>query len=98
MQSDHEAMARPCGICNHMNRSEIELGLESGQSIRVVAARFWNLPFRVTPARHEPRPRGGLANQRTSSPAETTHSKPMCHSDRTGSLVFTAAGTGATWA
>ncbi len=40
MQSDNEAMARPCGICNHMNRSEIELGLESGQSIRVVAARF----------------------------------------------------------
>ena len=33
-------MARTCGICNHLNRSEIERGLESGQSLRVVAAHF----------------------------------------------------------
>ena len=33
-------MARPCGTCNHKNRSEIERALESGQPIRAVAARF----------------------------------------------------------
>ena len=33
-------MARPCGTCNHVRRSEIDCALESGQTIRAVAARF----------------------------------------------------------
>ena len=33
-------MARPCGTCNHKNRSEIERALESGESIRAVARHF----------------------------------------------------------
>lgn len=31
---------RPCTICGHVNRLEIERALESGESLRAVAARF----------------------------------------------------------
>lgn len=31
---------RPCAVCRHTNRSEIERALESGEALRAVAARF----------------------------------------------------------
>jgi hypothetical protein len=41
MQPHNGAMAgRPCTICSQVNRLEIERALESGESLRAVAARF----------------------------------------------------------